>query len=68
MYECPPPWANPVVGKSLDACHTFAILHYMNVVMDADCLIKLTKAQVKESVCSTFCIAIPSEVRRENSM
>ena len=37
----------------------------MNVVMDADCLIKLTKAQVKESVCSTFCIAIPSEVRRE---
>lgn len=37
----------------------------MNVVMDADCLIKLTKAQLKEAVCATFRIAIPSAVRLE---
>ena len=33
--------------------------------MDADCLIKLTKAQLKEPVCAAFRIAIPFEVRRE---
>ncbi len=33
--------------------------------MDADCLIKLTKAQIKEDVCAAFEIAIPKKVRKE---
>jgi len=33
--------------------------------MDADCLIKLTKADLKEPVCAAFRIAIPATVRRE---
>jgi rRNA-processing protein FCF1 len=45
--------------------HTFATFHYMKVVMDADCLIKLAKAQMKEAVCDAFEVAVPSRVRRE---
>lgn len=37
----------------------------MNLVMDADCLIKLTRAGLKEHVCRWFTIAIPSRVRVE---
>ena len=33
--------------------------------MDADCLIKLTKAQLKERVCTAFDVTIPADVRRE---
>jgi hypothetical protein len=40
----------------------------MKVVMDADCLIKLTKAGLKELVCETFEIMIPSDVLREVTM
>jgi len=40
-------------------------MYYMNVVMDADCLIKLTKAKLKETVCSSFAVVIPREVKRE---
>lgn len=37
----------------------------MKTVMDADCLIKLTKAGVKERVCEAWKICIPLAVRRE---
>lgn len=37
----------------------------MRIVMDSDCLIKLTKARLKESVCRAYEITIPVEVRRE---
>jgi rRNA-processing protein FCF1 len=43
----------------------FDTLAHMKVVMDADCLIKLTKAGLKEIVCRAFEIAIPSEVLHE---
>lgn len=33
--------------------------------MDADCLIKLTKAQLKESICAAFDVAVPTKVRSE---
>ena len=35
--------------------------------MDADCLIKLTKAGMKERVCAAWSIHIPSVVRRETT-
>jgi len=37
----------------------------MKIVMDADCLIKLTKAGLKERICQTFSICIPSRVKEE---
>jgi hypothetical protein len=37
----------------------------MRVVMDADCLIKLTKARLKESVCAAYEVLLPPEARRE---
>jgi rRNA-processing protein FCF1 len=37
----------------------------MKVIMDADCLIKLTKAGLKEQVCAAWHVAIPPLVRRE---
>jgi len=37
----------------------------MNVLMDADCLIKLTKAGLKESVCTHLSVVIPQIVKRE---
>ena len=37
----------------------------MKVIMDADCLIKLTKAGLKEQVCEAWHVAIPPLVRRE---
>jgi rRNA-processing protein FCF1 len=37
----------------------------MHVVMDADCLIKLTKAQLKESVCAAFTVSLPTAVMGE---
>jgi hypothetical protein len=39
----------------------------MKVVMDADCLIKLTKAGLKERVCAAWEIHIPTLVRRETT-
>jgi rRNA-processing protein FCF1 len=39
----------------------------MKVVMDADCLIKLTKAGMKERVCAAWSIHIPAVVRRETT-
>jgi len=40
-------------------------MSYMKVVMDADCLIKLTKANLKELVCSAITVVIPYAVRAE---
>ncbi|MBI1870806.1 MAG: hypothetical protein HYS07_06410 [Chlamydiae bacterium] len=37
----------------------------MNIVMDADCLIKLTKAKLKELVCKNFKVVIPQVVKEE---
>jgi hypothetical protein len=37
----------------------------MKILMDADCLIKLTKAGLKEPVCRHFEIVIPEAVKRE---
>lgn len=40
-------------------------MYYMKIIMDADCLIKLTKAGLKERVCQAFSICIPSRVKEE---
>jgi rRNA-processing protein FCF1 len=37
----------------------------MKVVMDADCLIKLTKANLKELVCDSVAVVIPRAVKEE---
>ncbi len=37
----------------------------MEILMDADCLIKLTKAGLKEHICLYYKIAIPSIVKKE---
>jgi hypothetical protein len=40
-------------------------MYYMKVIMDADCLIKLTKAGLKEHVCRVFSLFIPRRVKEE---
>jgi rRNA-processing protein FCF1 len=40
-------------------------IDYMVLAMDADCLIKLTKAGLKEQVCAAWSVSIPALVRRE---
>ena len=37
----------------------------MNVLMDADCLIKFTKAGLKEAICTHLTVVIPQVVKRE---
>ena len=37
----------------------------MKILMDADCLIKLTKSGLKEGICEQFEIVIPITVRKE---
>ena len=37
----------------------------MKILMDSDCLIKITKAGLKETVCDNFSVAIPSIVEKE---
>lgn len=37
----------------------------MKIVMDADCLIKLTKAGLKECICNAFTVTIPHLVKEE---
>ena len=37
----------------------------MKILMDADCLIKLTKAGLKEGICQHFQVMIPAVVKRE---
>lgn len=40
-------------------------MDYMKILMDADCLIKLTKAGIKESVCCHYETFIPEIVQQE---
>ena len=40
-------------------------LAYMRLVMDSDCLIKLAKAGIKETVCQAWTVTIPMAVHRE---
>jgi hypothetical protein len=40
-------------------------MYYMKVIMDADCLIKLTKAGLKEDICRNFTIVLPRLVKEE---
>jgi hypothetical protein len=40
-------------------------IDYMVIAMDADCLIKLTKAGLKEQVCAAWRVSIPALVRQE---
>jgi rRNA-processing protein FCF1 len=40
-------------------------MQHMNVLMDADCLIKLTKAGLKEAVCAHLSVTIPQIVKHE---
>jgi rRNA-processing protein FCF1 len=40
-------------------------MDYMDILMDSDCLIKLTKAGLKESICKHHRITIPETVKRE---
>ncbi len=40
-------------------------MSYMKIIMDADCLIKLTKAGLKERVCRAFSLFIPHRVKEE---
>lgn len=40
-------------------------MQYMKVIMDADCLIKLTKAGLKEDICNSFDVTIPNLVKEE---
>ena len=37
----------------------------MKVLMDADCLIKLTKSKLKELVCKNFSVSVPQVVKEE---
>lgn len=37
----------------------------MKILMDADCLIKLTKAGIKEKICLHFMITLPETVKKE---
>ncbi len=37
----------------------------MHLLMDSDCLIKLAKSSVKESVCTSFTVVIPALVKKE---
>jgi len=49
----------------LTNCSLFITMYYMKVLMDADCLIKLTKAKLKEIVCNNFSVFIPQAVENE---
>ena len=49
----------------LDFCSLEITMYYMKILMDADCLIKLTKAGLKESVCQQERVFIPRIVKRE---
>jgi len=40
-------------------------MHYIKLAMDSDCLLKLTKAGLKERVCRAWRIVVPTAVRRE---
>lgn len=43
----------------------FITIHHMRLLMDSDCLIKLTKSRLKESVCQNFTVFIPQDIKKE---
>jgi len=49
----------------LTKCNLLVTLDYMKLLMDADCLIKLTKAGLKELVVLNCDVFIPEPVKRE---
>lgn len=49
----------------MTSCHLIITMYYMKLIMDSDCLIKLTKAKLKELVCNNFSIIIPQIVKNE---
>jgi rRNA-processing protein FCF1 len=51
--------------KKLTSRTTIATINYMNILMDSDCLIKLTKAGLKEMMATLCKIAIPPAVQSE---
>ena len=53
--------------QCLTTCKRNTTLSHMKVAMDADCLIKLAKAGLKERVCRAWEVAIPALVRRETT-
>jgi rRNA-processing protein FCF1 len=50
---------------NLTLCSLIITIDYMKVLMDADSLIKLTKAGLKEIVVTHIIVYIPEEVKRE---
>jgi hypothetical protein len=40
-------------------------MQHMKILMDADCLIKLTKSNLKEVICYNFSVIIPKLVKEE---
>ena len=40
-------------------------MQHMKILMDADCLIKLTKSNLKELICNNFSVIIPQLVKEE---
>jgi len=54
-----------LVYSLLTNYHLIITIQCMNVLMDADCLIKFTKAGLKEAVCTHLSVVIPQVVKRE---
>tara|TARA_B100000315_G_C14514751_1_gene558652 strand:+ start:207 stop:779 length:573 start_codon:yes stop_codon:yes gene_type:complete len=54
-----------IYSRALTFCHLIITMYCMKLIMDSDCLIKLTKARLKELVCKNFDIFIPQTVKRE---
>jgi rRNA-processing protein FCF1 len=53
------------IFPSLDLCNFQVTIDYMHILMDSDCLIKLTKTGLKESICKEDEVTIPSVVKKE---
>lgn len=49
----------------LTLSHLIITIDYMRIIMDADCLIKLVKSNLKEVVCENFSVVIPATVKEE---
>jgi hypothetical protein len=52
-------------SRALTLRITIVTRKYMKILMDADCLIKLTKAGLKEAICPFCAIMMPQAVYRE---
>jgi len=54
-----------LLNHALTIGNLFLTIKHMRVVMDADCLIKLTKANLKEVVCTWYHVILPETVKKE---